>query len=133
MTVLPELVGLRNATLMLEQLRSRGYPEDREWVVINRSNLRGGIPREDIEQHLHISVKHSIPDDQPLATYAINRGVPFSISHPSAAVSRACRNLAEMLVKDTSAVNTTEIEQENNAVPRKAQVSWPWAKHPKEA
>ncbi|MHB9033941.1 MAG: AAA family ATPase [Anaerolineae bacterium] len=133
MTVLPELVGLRNATLMLEQLRSRGYPEERIWVVINRSTLRGGITREDIEEHLHIHVKHVIPDDQPLATFAINRGVPFSMSHPSAAVSRANKSLAELLIRDAEKEKIAEGELPEKAVARKTQVAWPWAKRPREA
>ncbi len=133
MSVLPEMVGLRNATLMLEQLGSRGYPSERVWVIINRSTLRGGITREDIEQHLHINVKYVIPDDQPLATFAINRGVPFSMSHPNAAVSRACRGLAELLVHDASSERLVETEQEEKVTARKSQMSWPWAKHPKEA
>lgn len=132
MTVLPEMVGLRNATLMLEQLRARGYPDERIWVVDSRSTLRGGITREDIEQHLHINVTHSIPDDQPLATYAINRGVPFSLSHPSSAVSRACKSLAVMLIHEADAVSAVAEERGEGAA-QKSQVSWPWAKRPKEA
>lgn len=129
-TVLPEMVGLRNATWMLDQLRTRGYPEDRVWLVINRATLRGGISRADIEQHLHIHVKHIIPDDQHLATYAINRGVPFSMSHPNSAVARAMRGLAELLVQSSHSPEDGP-EPEVKAPARKPHSAWPWAKRPK--
>ena len=133
MTVLPEMVGLRNTTLMLDQLRARGYPDDRVWLVVNRSSLRGGITCDDIERHLHIRVKHMIPDDQPLATYAINRGVPFSLSHPNAAVTKATRGLAELLI--SAARISDENEQEDAAADQrpapKARSRWPWSKRAK--
>ncbi|MHB1357353.1 MAG: AAA family ATPase [Anaerolineae bacterium] len=130
-TVLPEMVGLRNATWMLEQLRSRGYPEDRVWLVINRSTLRGGISPADIEQHLHIHVKHAIPDDQHLATYAINRGVPFSLSHPKSALAKAERGLAQLLVQSNNA-SEDETVPENTTLKRKTRFAWPWAKRRQE-
>lgn len=126
-TVLPEMVGLRNATWMIDQLRSHGYPEERVWLVINRANMRGGINREDIERHLHMHVKHTIPDDQQLATYAINRGVPFSMSHPNAAVSKSMRSLAMMLVQ-SSRPQIGELEPGTDVLAPKARISWPWAK-----
>jgi len=101
MTVLPEMGGLRNATWMLEQLHTRGYPDDRISLLINRATLRGGVSRGDIEQHLHMRVKHIIPDDQVLATYAINRGVPFSMSHPNSSVSKAMRGLVELVLLES--------------------------------
>ena len=129
MTVLPEMVGLRNATGMLEQMRLRGYPDDRVWLVINRASLRGGINRQDIEQHLHVRVKHVIPDDQPLATYAINRGVPFSMSHPNSAVSKAMRGMAELLMQNSKLPD--EVEEPATEVPaRKPLFAWPKAKRP---
>jgi len=100
MTVLPEMVGLRNTRLMLEQLHERGYPDDKVWVVLNRATMRGGVPRQDIEERLRVAVRHAIPDDQPLATYGINRGVPLVMSHPRSAVARAVGKLAEQLMED---------------------------------
>ncbi len=44
MTVLPEMVGLRNTRLMLDQLHERGYPSEKIWLVLNRADIRGGVP-----------------------------------------------------------------------------------------
>jgi len=45
MSVLPEMVGLRNTRLMLDQLHARGYPDEKVWMVLNRATLRGDQPR----------------------------------------------------------------------------------------
>ena len=42
MSVLPEMVGLRNTRLMLDQLHARGYPGEKIWIVLNRSTLPRG-------------------------------------------------------------------------------------------
>ena len=100
MTVLPEMAGLRNTRLMINQLRARGYPEEKEWLVLNRSTIRGGVPVHDIEERLKVRVTHCIPDDQPLVTASINRGVPLVLSHRQSAVARAMRWLARQLLAD---------------------------------
>lgn len=105
MSVLPEMVGLRNTRLMLDQLLSRGYPEDKVWLVLNRATMRGGVPVRDIERRLRVRVKFRIPDDQPLATYSVNRGVPAVMSHPRSAVSKAFRSFAQLLSEDTPSLD----------------------------
>jgi pilus assembly protein CpaE len=100
-TVLPEMVGLRNTRLMLEQLLERGYPPEKVWMVLNRSTLRGGVPVRDIEERLKVRINHQVPDDQPLATISINRGVPVMASNPNSAVGRSVRNLAAALIAET--------------------------------
>jgi len=45
-----------------------------------------------------VRVRIQIPDDQPLVTYSVNRGVPVAASHPRSAVARGFRDLAEALV-----------------------------------
>ncbi len=99
-SVLPELVGLRNAALLLEELRAHGMPTEHIWVVLNRSTMRGGVSKGDIEKRLRLAVKHSVPDDQPLATYSINRGVPLVLSHRGSAVARAIDQLATQLSRE---------------------------------
>jgi len=114
MNVLPEMVGLRNTRLMLDQLRARGYAEDRVWIVLNRANLKGGVSVEDIERRLKVRVRIQIPDDQPLVTYSVNRGVPVAASHPRSAVARGFHDLADALVASTA----PEPEEGTDAAPR---------------
>ncbi len=100
MTVLPEMVGLRNTRVMLDQLHARGHSEQRIWLVVNRAGIRGGVARADIERRLHIAVRHTVPDDQPLVSLSVNRGVPLVLSHPRSAVARAVRELAVHLAAE---------------------------------
>lgn len=99
-SALPEMVGLRNTRLLLNQLRDRGYADERIWLVLNRAGMRGGVSQHDIEQRLQVRFQHSVPEDQPLATHSINRGVPLTMSHPRSAVARAVRGLSEKLIND---------------------------------
>jgi pilus assembly protein CpaE len=102
MSLLPEMVGLRNTRLMLDQLHARGYPPEKVWLVLNRATLRGGVPVPDIEARLHVSVRRTIPDDQPLATHSVNRGVPLVMSHGGSALAKAYRVLAADLADDVA-------------------------------
>ena len=70
---------------------------------LNRAGLRGGVSVGDIEARLHVRVKHTIPDDQPLATLTVNRGVPAVLSHRRSALARAFRKLAEALAEEMPA------------------------------
>ena len=100
MSVLPEMVGLRNTRLMLSQLHGRGYPDERVWLVLNRSSLPGGVSRKSIEERLGVDIRNEIPDDQALATHAVNRGVPIMMGGTRGAVAKAMAKLAEELVRD---------------------------------
>jgi pilus assembly protein CpaE len=100
MTVLPEMVGLRNTRLMLDQLHGRGYPDDRVWLILNRSTMRGGVPASDIEERLRVHIQYRIPDDQGLATHSVNRGIPIVVGHRNSAVGRAISGLAKQLAHE---------------------------------
>lgn len=101
MTVLPEMVGLRNTRLTLDQLHGRGYPDERVWLVLNRCTMNGGVSRKDIEKRLRVRVRHTIPDDQPLVSHSVNRGVPLITSHPRSAVGRAIQEFAGLLAQES--------------------------------
>jgi len=102
MSVMPEMVGLRNARLMLDQLYEWGYPKDKVWLVVNRATMKGGISIGDIEEHLRLPVTSRIADDQPLAMRSINRGVPILMSNPRSALGRSFRDFARLVIDELS-------------------------------
>lgn len=102
MSVLPEMVGLRNTRLMLDQLLDRGYPSDRIWLVLNRATMKSGVSVQDIERRLRVQIRFTIPDDQPLITFSVNRGIPAVIGHPRSAVARAFQHFAQILEQEMS-------------------------------
>jgi pilus assembly protein CpaE len=103
MPLLPEMGGLRNARLMLDHLQAHGYPEDKVWMVLNRATMHGGVPVRDIEERLRLQIRVQIPDDQPLATHSVNRGVPLATSHAGSAVAKAIEKLARQLMAERPA------------------------------
>lgn len=100
MTVLPEMVGLRNTRLMLDQLHDRGYPDGRVWLVVNRATMRGGVSTGDIEARLRVHVQYRVPDDQGLATHSVNRGIPVMVGHRNSALGRAMAAFSSKLAKE---------------------------------
>jgi pilus assembly protein CpaE len=120
-TVLPELVCLRNTRLMLDQFLARGYPEERIWIVLNRAGINGGVTKEDIETRLHVRVRHTVPDDQPLVSLSVNRGVPLFLSHRRSAVARSIEEFAALFVagvaKRTAPVESSAETPSPNANP----------------
>jgi Flp pilus assembly CpaE family ATPase len=99
MSMLPEMIGLRNTRLMFEQLTARGCPEEKIWLILNRNGLPAGVDQPAIEDWLGRDVHYAIPNDQVLATETVNRGVPFVLSHKRSAAARACRGLAAELAR----------------------------------
>lgn len=116
-TLVPELGGLRNTRLMLDQFKTRGYHRDKTWLILNRATLRAGVSQADIQERLHMEVAHRIPDDQPLATLSLNRGVPLVVSHRHSAVARSIRSLAKRLVQE-------ETVKEPAGAPEGSQKRW---------
>jgi pilus assembly protein CpaE len=108
LSVLPEMVGLRNTRLMLDQLQDLGYREDKVCLVLNRASMKGGVSQSDIEERLRVRVNHRIPDDQPAATQSINRGVPLVANRQRGTVARAMRNLAQQLIDGLEPEETTK-------------------------
>ena len=100
MTLLPEMTGLRNTRLMLNQFRGRGYAGDKVYLVINRATMPSGVSKQDIEKRLNVRIQHTIPDDQALASYSINRGVPYILGKGRSALAKAVRDLADHLIFD---------------------------------
>ncbi len=99
-TALPEMVGLRNTRLLLDQLRDHGYPDDKVRLILNRADMTGGVSREDIQERLKVAFEQTVPNDQPLVTHSINRGIPLVVSHPQSAVGRAIRDIGRELVDE---------------------------------
>jgi len=119
LNVLPEMIGLRNTRLMLDQLIGRGYAPDRIWVVLNRVTLKGGITPADIEKRLQIQIFDRIPDDQALVTYSINRGVPLTLSHRNSALAKAYRKFAAHVHDEMKHAETESDESKNTGFLRR--------------
>ena len=105
MSVLPDMVGMRNAKYMLAQFDQRNYPAGKVWPLLNREGLPGGVKKPDVIAYLGRDLMFAIPNDQELATETINRGVPMVVAHRRRPVAQAYRKLAVLLADDRKLAN----------------------------
>lgn len=94
--VVPDITCLRDTRQFLDLVESLNYPLNKFDIIINRAT-EGGLDREVIEEGLRREVLMEIPQDDPLVTHSLNRGVPLVISHKRSPVSKAVMRLAEQL------------------------------------
>jgi len=89
-----EITTIKNVRLFLEIADQLEYARGKIRLVINRSDTAQGIRIGDVEASIRRPVDGTIVSDGRLAVLAVNRGVPFVVSHPEAALSRDIAKLA---------------------------------------
>ncbi|MFN8490666.1 MAG: cellulose synthase operon protein YhjQ/BcsQ [Caldilineaceae bacterium] len=100
----PDIPGLRCTVNLLETLRAEEAIRARIHVILNRAGVRGGLDANMVQKQLKEKDFITIPEDTPLATYALNRGVPFVLSHPRAVISRRIQMLVDNIVGQPESV-----------------------------
>lgn len=93
----PDLAGLRSAVVLLQTLDAETNVHGRTHVVINRAGVRGGIPEAACAKQVGEDIAVALPDDAALAIFALNRGVPYVLSHPRSILSRKVQELVSKL------------------------------------
>ena len=90
---------IHNTIAMADAFRSIGYPASKVQYLVNRADSAGGIDHDDLARALGRIPEHSIQSDGRLVVEANNKGVPFVLDQPAAAVSRDVVRVAEALAK----------------------------------
>ncbi|HTE67064.1 MAG TPA: response regulator [Candidatus Binatia bacterium] len=98
-----EITTIKNVRLFLEVADQLEYDRSKIRLVVNRSDSAQGIRLADVEASIRRSIDGSIVSDGRLAVLAVNRGVPFVVSHPDGALSRDITKLARTLAGDAIA------------------------------
>ena len=93
-----EITTIKNLRLFLEVADQLDYERSKIRLVINRSDAAQGIRIGDVEASIRRPIDGSIVSDGRLAVLAVNRGVPFVISHPESPLSRDIAALARTIV-----------------------------------
>lgn len=106
----PDLAGLRSAVVLLQSLDAENNVQGRTHVVINRAGVRGGIPEAACAKQVGEEIAAALPDDASLATFALNRGVPYVLSHPRSILSRKVHELVSKVFDVKSAPKTASKE-----------------------
>ena len=98
----PEITTIKNVRLFLEVADQLEYDRGKIRLVINRADAQG-IRIERLEASIRRPIDGQIVSDGRLAVLAVNRGVPFVVSHPDGALSRDIIKLARTLAGDALA------------------------------
>lgn len=96
--LMPDITCLRDTKQFLDLVGSLNYSPSKFDIIVNRAT-DGGLDRGAIEEGLKRKVAMEIPQDDPLVTHSLNRGIPLVLSHRRSPVSTAVGQLAEWLAR----------------------------------
>ncbi len=92
-----EITSLKNVRVFMEIAEKLGYDDHKVQLVANRNDSSGGIKASDVEASLARKIPHTIVSDGRALVLAVNRGVPFVISHRDSQVAKDIFTLADKL------------------------------------
>jgi pilus assembly protein CpaE len=101
-----EITTIKNVRLFLEVADQLDYDRSKLRLVINRSDASQGIRITDVEASIRRPIDGTIVSDGRLAVLAVNRGVPFVVSHPESPLARDVTKLARTLAGEGTATQT---------------------------
>ena len=103
-----EITAIKNLRLFLEVADQLGYDRSRLRIVMNRADATQGIRLADVEGSIRRPIDGTIVSDGRLAVLAVNRGVPFVLSHPESPLSRDVMRLAQVLIGEPTTPASSE-------------------------
>src|SRR5438067_647403 len=92
-----EITSLKNVRVFMEVAEKLGYDDNKVQLVANRNDSSGGIKASDVEAILGRKIPHTIVSEGRACVLAVNRGVPFVISHKDSQVSKDVFEMARKL------------------------------------
>ncbi len=92
-----EITCMKNVRAFLEVAQQLGYDEHKVQLVANRNDSSGGIKASDVEASLARKIPHAVVSDGRTLVFAVNRGIPFVISHKESQVSKDIFDMATKL------------------------------------
>ena len=98
-----EITSLKNVRVFMEVVEKLGYDEAKVQLVANRNDSSGGIKASDVEASLGRKIPHTIVSDGRTLVLAVNRGVPFVISHRDSQVAKDIFALAQKVASAEAA------------------------------
>ena len=106
-----EITTIKNVRLFLEVADQLDYDRSKLRLVINRADAAQGIRIPDVEASIRRSIDGTIVSDGRLAVLAVNRGVPFVVSHPESPLSRDLVRFARTLAGEGTVAATPQTDR----------------------
>ncbi|NOX64137.1 MAG: response regulator/pilus assembly protein [Chloroflexi bacterium] len=115
----PTIASLRSASTLMNAIQQESTMAATPRLVINRSDMPGGISSRNIAKRLGVEIAANLPDDPKLVNFALNAGVPFMLSNPNALLSRRIIEITRMLGK------VEPVEEQERKLPSLSRFSSP--------
>ncbi len=96
----PTLPALKAANRLLGVTEKLGYGPPKMQLVVNRSDIKSGVPARDIKEILRHEVLAWLPNDTLTITESANHGTPAAKLHPKSAWPKAVHQLAGKLLQE---------------------------------
>jgi pilus assembly protein CpaE len=110
-----DIPAIKNCRLFLDLLQTLGVERERILFIMNRYDKRVNITPERVTENLKQEVVLAIPLDEPTATKAVNRGIPFVLDNKNQPVARGVFSLAESVrAKIAAQESSVEVDRSNN-------------------
>jgi pilus assembly protein CpaE len=88
---------LKNVRLSMQTLELLSFPAQRIGFVLNRSNSKVGMKKNEVEGALGVKLRFEVPSDRAVPL-GVNRGQPPVIADTGCDFARAVRAIAKSLV-----------------------------------
>lgn len=99
LTLAMDLATIKNIKLSLELLDSL-HQRGKTKLILNRACENMGITIADAEETLNFFIAACIPSEGRVVVPALNEGIPFVLSKPTAKVSQAIEQIAKLVIND---------------------------------
>jgi pilus assembly protein CpaE len=107
-----DIPALKSVKVGLQTLEMLHYPLDRCHVLLNRSDSKVGLKKDEVEKVLAKPIRFGVPSNRLVPT-AVNRGVPVVMSDPKCDVTRALKEICIALTPE--GIAATEKVRERQA------------------
>ena len=94
-----EATSLKSVKVCLQTLAMLHFPLETAHVLLNRSDTKVGLTKDQVERSLGTSIRFGIPSSKLVPT-SVNRGVPVVLTDPKSDVARAVQQLCLALIGD---------------------------------
>lgn len=93
----PDLSSLCSTKAALDTFKQLGYGQDKIKLILNRTQIKGGIESALIEKNLDYPIHAKLSEDPHTSMQAINQGMPLEDIHKKAKLVKELHKLIESL------------------------------------
>ncbi|SHH97013.1 AAA family ATPase [Clostridium grantii] len=98
-----DLSTIKNVKLGLQVMKKLDYEEGKVCILLNRYHKNFGITKLELEKSVNKKILFTISEDAVVATQAMNKGVPFVLSHRRSKITKQLMVAVDNIIADKTA------------------------------